>query len=206
MPRVSRKQADLNREIIVDAATRLFRERGLHGISVVDVMAAAGLTHGGFYGHFESKEALAREASERAFKEVGTRWRERVATTDDKAAARRALIEPYLSVNSRDNPGESCPVVAFAGDMCHESAGSGLREPFMAGLNRLLDSFAKLMDSQDSAENRQQALVQYSLMVGALTLARATRGEALSDEILEAARSFLTTEKPGSPPQPEDSA
>ena len=198
MPRVSRKQADLNREIIVDAATRLFRERGLHGISVVDVMAAAGLTHGGFYGHFESKEALAKEASERAFKEVGTRWRERI-TTDDKAAARRALIEPYLSAHSRDNPGESCPVVAFAGDMCHEEAGSGLREPFMAGLNRLLDAFGKLMDGDDPAESRQQALVQYSLMVGALTLARATRGEPLSDEILEAAQRFLTAEKPEAP-------
>ncbi|VVP81225.1 hypothetical protein PS918_02315 [Pseudomonas fluorescens] len=195
MPRVSRKQADLNREIIVDAATRLFRERGLHGISVVDVMAAAGLTHGGFYGHFESKEALAREASERAFKEVGTRWRERI-TTDDKAAARRALIEPYLSTHSRDNPGDSCPVVAFAGDMCHESAGSGLREPFMDGLNRLLDSFGKLMDSEDPGEQRLQALAQYSLMVGALTLARASRGDALSDEILDAAKRFLTTDQP----------
>ncbi|MDZ5433113.1 TetR/AcrR family transcriptional regulator [Pseudomonas fluorescens] len=196
MPRVSRKQADLNRETIVDAATRLFRERGLHGISVVDVMAAAGLTHGGFYGHFESKEALAKEASERVFKEVGARWRERISTTDDKAAARRALIEPYLSAHSRDNPGDSCPVVAFAGDMCHETADSGLREPFMEGLNRLLDSFGKLMDSDDASENRQQALVQYSMMVGALTLARATRGEALSDEILEAALSYLTAQKP----------
>lgn len=192
MPRVSRKQADLNREIIVEAATRLFRERGLHGISVVDVMAAAGLTHGGFYGHFESKEALAREASERAFKEVGTRWRERITKGDDKAAARRALIEPYLSVYSRDNPGESCPVVAFASDMCHERLDSGLREPFMTGLTRLLDALGELMDSHDPAENRRQALVQYSLMVGALTLARATRGDALSEEILEAAQTFLT--------------
>jgi TetR/AcrR family transcriptional repressor of nem operon len=198
MPRVSRKQADLNREIIVEAATRLFRERGLHGISVVDVMAAAGLTHGGFYGHFDSKEALAKEASERAFKQVGTRWRERAATGEDKASARRALIEPYLSAHSRDNPGESCPVVAFAGDMCHESADSGLREPFMDGLNRLLESFGQLMEAGDPAENRQQALVQYSMMVGALTLARATRGEALSDEILEATCRFLTEGKPDS--------
>lgn len=192
MPRVSRKQADLNREIIVEAATRLFRERGLHGISVVDVMAAAGLTHGGFYGHFQSKEALAREASERAFEEVGTRWRERITQGEDKAAARRALIEPYLSVYSRDNPGESCPVVAFASDISHEPADSGLHEPFLAGLNRLLDALGNLMDSTDPTHNRQQALVQYSLMVGALTLARATRGDALSDEILEAARTFLT--------------
>lgn len=202
MPRVSRKQADLNREIIVEAATRLFRERGLHGISVVDVMAAAGLTHGGFYGHFESKEALAMEASGRAFEEAAGRWKERIAAAgDDKAAARRSLIEPYLSTASRDNPGDSCPVVAFAGDMCHETAESGLRDTFMGGLHRLLDTLGNLMDSDDAANNRQQALMQFSLMVGALTLARATRGDALSDEILEAAQHVLTTE-PASPPSP----
>jgi TetR/AcrR family transcriptional repressor of nem operon len=201
MPRVSRKQADLNREIIVEAATRLFRERGLHGISVVDVMGAAGLTHGGFYGHFESKEALAQEASGRAFAQSAERWKERIAEHDDKNAARQALIEPYLSAASRDNPGDSCPVVAFAGDMCHEAAESGLRETFMEGLNNLLDSFGSLVDSDDAKSNRQQTLVQYSLMVGALTLARATRGDALSDEILEAARSFLTAQEP-SPADP----
>jgi TetR/AcrR family transcriptional repressor of nem operon len=201
MPRVSRKQADLNREIIVEAATRLFRERGLHGISVVDVMGAAGLTHGGFYGHFESKEALAKEASGRAFALSAERWRERMAEHDDKDAARLALIEPYLSAASRDNPGDSCPVVAFAGDMCHEAAESGLRETFVAGLNNLLDTFGSLIDSDDPDSNRQQALVQYSLMVGALTLARATRGDALSDEILEAARSYLAARTP-SPADP----
>lgn len=192
MPRVSRKQAELNREIIVEAATRLFRERGLHGISVIEVMAAAGLTHGGFYGHFESREALAQEASGRAFQQSTQRWKERIAAHDDKNAARLALIEPYLSTASRDRPGESCPVVAFAGDMCHEAADSGLRQTFMEGLNSLLDTLTPLMESGDAAKDRQQALVQYSLMVGALTLARATRGEPLSDEILEAAVSSLT--------------
>jgi TetR/AcrR family transcriptional repressor of nem operon len=191
MPRVSRKQADLNREIIVDSATRLFRERGLHGISVIDVMAAAGLTHGGFYGHFESKEALAREASGRAFQQSGERWQARIAESADSCTARRALIEPYLSAASRDNPGDSCPVVAFAGDMCHEAVDSGLRQTFNEGLNRLLQIFGSLQDTGDDAQDRQQALVQYSLMVGALTLARATRGEPISDEILEAARCFL---------------
>lgn len=194
MPRVSRKQADLNREIIVEAATRLFRERGVHGISVVDVMGAAGLTHGGFYGHFESKEALAQEASGRAFEQSAERWRERIAAhVDDKDAARRALIEPYLSPASRDNPGDSCPVAAFAGDMCHEATDSGLRQTFMEGLNRLLKAYGSLLDSGDVDADRQQALVEYSLMVGALTLARATRGEAVSDEILDAARTFLTS-------------
>jgi TetR/AcrR family transcriptional repressor of nem operon len=194
MPRVSRKQADLNREIIVEAATRLFRERGLHGISVVDVMAAAGLTHGGFYGHFESREALAQEASGRAFDQSAERWQERIAAhVDDNDAARLALIEPYLSQASRDNPGESCPVVAFAGDMCHEATDSGLRQTFMEGLHRLLKSYGSLLNSGDVDADRQQALVEYSLMVGALTLARASRGDALSDEILDAACKFLTS-------------
>ncbi|WP_085714721.1 TetR/AcrR family transcriptional regulator [Pseudomonas sp. B28(2017)] len=192
MPRVSRKQADLNREIIVDAATRLFRERGLHGISVVDVMAAAGLTHGGFYGHFESREALAQEASGRAFEQAAQRWQARVAEHDSKDAARRAVIEPYLSSESRDNPGDSCPVVAFAGDMCHEAAESGLRQTYMQGLNNLLDSLGSLLDAEDEAGKRQQALVQFSLMFGALMLSRATRGTPLSDEVLEAARATLT--------------
>ncbi|WP_223434623.1 MULTISPECIES: TetR/AcrR family transcriptional regulator [unclassified Pseudomonas] len=192
MPRVSRKQAELNREIIVEAATRLFRERGVHGISVIDVMAAAGLTHGGFYGHFESKEALAQEASSLAFQQSADRWKDWIAANEDKNAARQALIKPYLSAASRDNPGDSCPVTAFAGDMCHETAESGLRQTFMDGLDSLLGTFAPLMDTGDDARDRQQALVQFSLMVGALTLARATRGEPLSDEILDAARSFLT--------------
>jgi TetR/AcrR family transcriptional repressor of nem operon len=191
MPRVSRKQAELNREIVVEAATRLFRERGLHGISVVDVMGAAGLTHGGFYGHFESKEALAREAFGRAFKESGERWHERMAGHTDKTAARQAVIEPYLSAASRDNPGESCPVAAFVGDMCHEATDSGLRQTFVKGIDSLLETFVPLMDSGDPEHDRQQALVQYALMVGALTLARATRGDDLSDEILAAANSFL---------------
>lgn len=194
MPRVSRKQADLNREIIVEAATRLFRERGLHGISVIDVMAAAGLTHGGFYGHFESREALAQEASGRAFKQSTDRWKAWIAANEDPNAARQALIQPYLSAASRDNPGDSCPVVAFAGDMCHEAADSGLRQTFMEGLGALLDTLAPLMNTGDDARDRQQALVQYSLMVGALTLARATRGDPVSDEILEAARTFLKAE------------
>ncbi|UWF47093.1 TetR/AcrR family transcriptional regulator [Pseudomonas sp. N3-W] len=202
MPRVSRAQADLNRETIVDAATRLFRERGLHGISVIDVMAAAGLTHGGFYGHFESKEALAREAGGRAFQQSGERWNAWIAESADKNSARRALIEPYLSAASRDNPGASCPVVAFAGDMCHEAAGSGLRQTFNEGLDRLLQTFGSLMQTGDAAQDRQQALVQFSLMVGALTLARATQGEPLSDEILEAALKFLTAEKAVDKPGP----
>jgi len=203
MPRVSRKQADLNREIIVEAATRLFRERGLHGISVVDVMGAAGLTHGGFYGHFDSKEALAQEACSRAFKQSLERWKQRIDDSGDHLSARVNIIAPYLSAANRDNPGESCPVTAFAGDMCHETAESGLHQIYTQGLEALLQMLTPLMGADQPEANRRQALVDYSLMVGALTLARATRGDALSDEILDAARTFLTADtavdKPDAP-------
>lgn len=191
MPRVSRKQAELNREIIVEAATRLFREKGLHGISVSDVMAAAGLTHGGFYGHFESREALANEACARAFEQSGQRWNARAEESPDAESGRRALIEPYLDAKNRDNPGESCPVAVFAGDICHEPEGSVLQRTYIEGLESLLDKLARLQPGGD----RQAALAEYAMMVGALTLARATRGNGLSDEILDAARQALLPEK-----------
>ncbi|NVZ95505.1 TetR/AcrR family transcriptional regulator [Pseudomonas sp. D6002] len=195
MPRVSRKQAELNREIIVEAATRLFRERGIHGISVSDVMAAAGLTHGGFYGHFESREALATEACNRAFEQSSERWQARVEQSPDPEAARLALIDPYLSAANRDNPGDSCPVAAFAGEMCHEAADSALQRSFIRGFEASMGILAATQATGTPEGDRQAAIAQYAMMVGAITLARATKGNSLSDEFLEAARNLLIPQK-----------
>lgn len=195
MPRVSRKQAELNREIIVEAATRLFRERGIHGISVSDVMAAGGLTHGGFYGHFESREALATEACNRAFEQSSLRWRARVEQSPDPETARLALIDPYLSAANRDNPGDSCPVAAFAGEMCHEAPDSALQRSFIQGFEESMGILAATQATGTPEGDRQAAIAQYTMMVGALTLARATKGDSLSDEFLAAARNLLIPEK-----------
>ncbi|MBV6661492.1 TetR/AcrR family transcriptional regulator [Pseudomonas yamanorum] len=195
MPRVSRKQAELNREIIVEAATRLFRERGIHGISVSDVMAAAGLTHGGFYGHFESREALATEACNRAFEQSSLRWQARVEQSPDPETARLALIDPYLTAANRDNPGDSCPVAAFAGEMCHEAADSALQRTFIRGLEESMGILGAIQATGSPEGDRQAAMAQYAMMVGAITLARATKGSGLSDEFLEAARNLLIPEK-----------
>ena len=186
MPRVSRKQAELNREIIVEAATHLFRERGLHGISLSDVMAAAGLTHGGFYGHFASKEALATEACQQAFEQSNLGWQDKISRSDDQPAARQAVLGPYLSTAHRDNPGDGCPVSAFAPDMCHEPADTALQQAFIDGVEASLAVFSQLQD-----DDRQTMLAKYAMMVGAVTLARATRGSSLSDEFLEAVRNTL---------------
>ncbi|EJF72295.1 TetR/AcrR family transcriptional regulator [Pseudomonas sp. 21615526] len=195
MPRVSRKQAELNREIIVEAATRLFRERGIHGISVSDVMAAAGLTHGGFYGHFESREALATEACNRAFEQSSERWQARVEQSPDPEAARLALIDPYLSAANRDNPGDSCPVAAFAGEICHEAVDSPLQQSFIQGFEASVGILSATQATGTPEGDRQAAIAQYAMMVGAITLARATKGNSLSDEFLEAARNLLIPQK-----------
>jgi len=186
MPRVSRKQAELNREIIVEAATHLFRERGLHGITLSDVMAAAGLTHGGFYGHFASKEALATEACQQTFEHANLGWQEKIRTSEDRQAARQAVLAPYLSAAHRDNPGDGCPISAFTPDMCHEPADTALQHTFIDGVEKSLEIFAQLQD-----EDRQAMLAKYAMMIGAVTLARATRGNQLSDEFLEAVRNTL---------------
>lgn len=190
MPRVSRKQAELNREIIVEAATHLFRERGLHGISLSDVMAAAGLTHGGFYGHFASKEALATEACQKAFEQSNLGWQEKIRHSDDAHAAREAILRPYFSTQHRDTPGDGCPISAFTPDMCHEPADTALQHAFIDGVEQSLEVFAQLQD-----EDREAMLAKYAMMIGALTLARATRGSSLSDEFLEAARNTLLQEQ-----------
>jgi len=191
MPRVSRQQTERNREIILQVATRLFRERGLKGLSVAEVMSAAGLTHGGFYGHFESKEALAAQACRQAFAQSVQRWAERIAPTRDRKGARQALVENYLADSNRDLPGEGCPTVGFSGDVCREPADSPLRLAYREGVGALLDDYEGVMEQPQADERRKAALIEFTLMVGAITLARATEGDPLSDEILQATRDYL---------------
>ena len=91
MPRVSRAEAESHRQQITEASARLFKERGINGVSVADLMGAAGLTHGGFYGHFESKDALAGVAVAHAFEQSAERWRKRAAGKPDDPGRRAAL-------------------------------------------------------------------------------------------------------------------
>lgn len=191
MPRASKQQSQNHRLAITDASARLMRERGVHGVTVSDLMAAAGLTHGGFYGHFESKETLAGEACEQAFAESLLRWKQRVAAQPDRAAAFLSLTEGYLSTRSRDTPGASCPTTALACDVAREPSDSPLRAAFVAGTRQLIEVLASLQRGDDAAADRREALAQFATLVGAVILARATAGNALSDELLSAAREKL---------------
>jgi TetR/AcrR family transcriptional repressor of nem operon len=191
VPRVSREQSDQNRIAITRASARLFRQHGIKGVSVADLMAAAGLTHGGFYGHFASKDALAAEACSAAFARSIARWRRRVADAGDAAAAREAIVDAFLSAKSRAHPGSSCPTVALAGDVAREPARAPVRAAFAAGVQDLIGILATLEGGADAGADRRRALADLATMVGALLLARATAGQSLSDAFLAAARDRL---------------
>jgi TetR/AcrR family transcriptional repressor of nem operon len=205
MPRVSREQTDSNRLAITDASARLFRERGLKGVSVADLMAAAGLTHGGFYGHFESKDALAAEAVAKAFEQSGARWKKRMAGKAGPREAMSALVEGYLSAQARNSPGTSCPTAALAGDVAREPADAPVRAAYRAGVDGMLRVLSSLQQTGDADVDREQALVELSTMVGALVLARATAGSDLSDELLNAAREHLVPALAPTPPRRKSS-
>ncbi|EYS97406.1 TetR family transcriptional regulator [Cupriavidus sp. SK-4] len=192
MARASREQTDKNREAIEQASSRLFRERGLNGVSVAELMADAGLTHGGFYGHFASKDALAAQACKRAFEESTARWERRLARADgDRKAMLANLVEPYLTAAHCANPGVGCAAAALAVDVAREPADKPVRQAYVEGLRVMVDDMAQTVESDDPQVRHDEALVRMALLVGALTLARATDGDPLSDEMLSAVRSRL---------------
>jgi TetR/AcrR family transcriptional repressor of nem operon len=191
MPRVSREQADHNKTAITEASARLFREHGVDNVSVAELMAAAGLTHGGFYGHFESKDELAGEACRWAFGRSAERWKKRTADKDDRSLARTALTDSYLSSQSRSGPDGSCPATSLASDVARKSADAPIRTAYVAGLEELLKILASVQDTGAPRSDREAALADFATMVGGLILAKATQGEPISDEILAAARRRL---------------
>jgi TetR/AcrR family transcriptional repressor of nem operon len=144
MPRVSREQSDANRAAITAASARLFREFGIDGVSVADLMAAAGLTHGGFYGHFASKDVLAAEACGAAFAQSVERWRKRLADEKSPEAGRAALVEGYLSAKSRGSPGTSCPAATMAVDVAREPSVAPVRAAYLDGIEQLVAILASV--------------------------------------------------------------
>lgn len=190
--KVSKTQAAENREGIVDAAARLYREKGLDGVGVAEITRDAGLTHGGLYRHFESKDALAREACLRAFEWTITPLDGLESSEADGTPARslRALVHGYLSATHRDNPGEGCPAAALAADAAR--AGPEMSEVFAQGVERNIQRFMSVLQGDD-VTRRAQTIVTLSSMVGALVLARATAAgnPVLSEEILATLREQL---------------
>jgi TetR/AcrR family transcriptional repressor of nem operon len=199
MPRVSRQQTQANRATIEAASSRLFREQGFKAVSVNDLMAAAGLTHGGFYGHFASKDALMAIACDQAFAESAARWTARAdgaaaAAAGDAAAAQAAfddLVAGYLSPASRANAGSGCPATALAADVAREAAGAPVRAAYTAGIKQLLAQLARISEGADARARDERAMLSLATLVGALTLARATDGDPVADAIVATAVAAL---------------
>ncbi|WP_161883151.1 TetR/AcrR family transcriptional regulator [Deinococcus alpinitundrae] len=175
MSRVSRAQAAQNRELTIQAAAKLFRERGVDHVSVQDIMAAVGLTHGGFYRQFESKEALLPEAARYAYDGMTARLTNLDASAADHAAAQRQFVQNYLSASHRDRPGNGCPTAGLIQDV----ARTGNAET----RDLLTDGVTDLGEWLD--QPGRDGLVTACTLIGALLVSRAARGSPLSDQVLE---------------------
>jgi TetR/AcrR family transcriptional repressor of nem operon len=189
--KVSRAQAEKNRDRVIDVAAALFRERGFDGIGLTSLMKAAGLTHGGFYGQFKSKEDLAAQASGRALAENLQKW----SSIIDGAAGDplRELVAFYLSENHRDAPGQGCALAALGPDAARH--GGALRSTFTEGVGVYLEILSKMMAGRSAAEKRRKAMATLAEMVGAIVLARAVDDADLSKGILEATARDLMADR-----------
>jgi TetR/AcrR family transcriptional repressor of nem operon len=180
--KVSREQAARNRERILDAAAQLFRERGFAGTGVADLMKAAGLTHGGFYGHFSSKEDLMAQACARVIERSHETWSKRAAA--DPADPLSSIARGYLSTRHRDDPGTGCVVAALGSEAARH--GSGVRDALTEGLRSSFELLVRLVPGKSAEARRRKAISAYASWVGAMIMARAVDDRVLSKEILDA--------------------
>ncbi|HEX3504263.1 MAG TPA: TetR/AcrR family transcriptional regulator [Xanthobacteraceae bacterium] len=188
--RVTRQKAAENRERIIEAAGALLRANGFSGIGVADIMKAANLTHGGFYGHFESKDDLVAQACRKVTAEAAGNWEKTAAKSPEDPYA--ALLTHYLRPRHRDEPGQGCCFAALGADAARSSA--VVRDAFADGLEPLIDLLAKSAPGKTKAERRRKGVAAMAGLVGALLLSRAIGTEdnkEFSDEILEATRREL---------------
>jgi TetR/AcrR family transcriptional repressor of nem operon len=173
--------------IVKKASVRL-REKGAHGIGVADLMKEAGLTHGGFYAHFDSREALVVEAFAYAMDRSTERWRKLAAEIPPEQRL-AAIVQGYLTPAHRDDPGHGCAIPALGAEIARESPKT--RKAFSAKLERMIDMVAEQIPDQPHKAARKQAMASLATMMGALVLARVAGNGELSDEILDAGRTAV---------------
>lgn len=173
--RASQADARANRQRVVAAASRLFREKGVSGVSLAELMESVGLTHGGFYKNFASKDALVDEATASGFADMMEHLSAVAQDHGHIDQARSALLDEYLSTEHRDSPGTGCPAAGFAGDFAREHTWT---ETYSAGVRDM----AAWLGTGDAG------LAGLATIVGGLLLARATAGSPLSEDILRAVR------------------
>jgi len=172
--KICREQVAENHRRILEAAAKLFRERGFAGVGVDAIMREAGLTHGGFYGHFDSKEDLIAQACARDAEPVGARWK----CAPDPLAA---LAAAYLSPEHCRDHGAGCLLAALGPEVARQSG--PVRRVFTDYLRTVIDELAGLLPGKNPAARREKAIAVWSGLVGTIVLARVAGDPQLSDEI-----------------------
>jgi len=185
--RVSRDRFAAHRQGILAAAGRLFRARGVEGVSVAEVMREAGMTHGGFYGHYASKTELAASACRHALAEGAAHWRRRAARARAEGADPVAAIAAaYLSMRHVNTPEQGCAIPSLAAEAAR--TGAPLRAALSDGVRELLAALAAELPGDSEAAKQDAALGLMAAMVGGLVLARASDDPVLAERTLAAAR------------------
>ena len=189
MTRTSRKQKEATHERIVEAAARAIRRSGYGGTGVAEIMKDAGLTHGGFYAHFASREAMLAEAADRAGAEA-VAASARIAATAPAEQALHRLLHAYLSKEHVKSVEMGCPVAALGSEMPRQAA--EVRRAATRRIKEMIDLVARQSPDWGQPGAHQHALVTVATMVGALVLARAVDDLRLSDSLRDAALKHLT--------------
>ncbi|WP_175781856.1 TetR/AcrR family transcriptional regulator [Burkholderia anthina] len=189
MARTTPGRKELTHQRIVEAAARAIRRNGYAGAGVTDIMKDAGLTHGGFYAHFASREAMLAEAADCAGAEA-------VATSANIAAcappdmAFESLVRAYLSAEHVDNAEMGCPIVALGSELPRQT--SEVRNAATRHIKEMIDLVARQSPDWGQPSAHESALVNVATMVGTLIIARAVDDRELSDALREAALRHLT--------------
>jgi TetR/AcrR family transcriptional regulator, transcriptional repressor for nem operon len=187
MPRHTQDEKAKNHERIVDIAAARIRESGTAAPGVAEIMNAAGLTHGGFYKHFASRDELIAEAVDRTFADSQDAAAGVTQGADDPLAA---FVDWYVSGEHRDSPASGCGVVALGGDAARGDP--RLRAAYTEQVKRYVALLEELLGDPD-AETRRQATVMLCTLVGSILVSRAVDDPELSDEIIDDVRMTLTT-------------
>ena len=179
--------------IVRKASVRL-REKGAHGIGVADLMKDAGLTHGGFYAHFDSREALVIEAFADAMDRSTERWRKLAEQTPPERRL-STIVDSYLTALHRDDPGHGCAIPTLGAEIARESPRT--RKAFAAKLEQMIDLLAEQIPEVPKKAARNRAIAVIATMIGTLVMARVAGNGDFSDDILEAGREAV---RPGAVP------
>lgn len=189
------KNSDDNRATkrrqIEEQAACLYRERGVDSASVIEVMNLVGMTHGGFYKHYSSKAELAELACKAAFSQVESarcEWRQTMHSGTNPI---EHYADQYLAKRHRDDPGTGCPIVGFLNDVIRGKNIEGLKGEYAKGLEKFIFEIRTLLKTNDLGNSDYKSHAILAMLVGALSISRATQGKQISDDILESVKKFI---------------